>query len=134
MEVPYTPDDFEYICAFGQYGYGIVVAAESPYQTLADLVAAAKTDKINFGGTGYPQPLALEAINKADGTKFNFVSYPKTADLITDVLGGFIPFAVADQASFTAYVQGRFHAPLGFRHRHPLAERARGADAAGTGL
>jgi tripartite-type tricarboxylate transporter receptor subunit TctC len=105
MEVPYTPDDFEYICAFGQYGYGIVVAADSPYQTLADLVAAAKTDKVNFGGTGYPQPLAMEAINKAEGTNFTFVSYPKTADLITDVLGGFIPFAVADQASFTAYVK-----------------------------
>lgn len=105
MEVPYTPDDFEYICAFGQYGYGIVVAKDSPYQTLDDLIAAAKKEKINFGGTGYPQPLAMEAINKTEGTNFTFVSYPKTADLVTDILGGFIPFAVADQASFTAYVK-----------------------------
>jgi len=105
IEVPYTPEDFEYICAFGQYGYGIVVAADSPYQTIEDLVAAGKTEKINFGGTGYPQPLAMEAINEAEGTNFTFVSYPSTTDLITDVLGGFIPFAVADQASFVAYVK-----------------------------
>ena len=25
LEVTYTPDSFKYICAFGQYGYGIVV-------------------------------------------------------------------------------------------------------------
>ena len=42
LEVTYTPDSFKYICAFGQYGYGIVVAADSPYQTLDDIIADAQ--------------------------------------------------------------------------------------------
>ena len=56
LEVTYTPDSFKYICAFGQYGYGIVVAKDSPYQTLEDLIAAAKEGTVNYGATGYPQP------------------------------------------------------------------------------
>lgn len=105
MEVTYTPESFDYICAFGQYGYGIVVSADSPYQTLDDLVAAAIAEPINCGATGYPQPFAMSGLNDATGSQLTFVSYPSTTDLITDVLGGFIPCAVCDQASFTSYVK-----------------------------
>ena len=105
LEVTYTPDDFKYICAFGQYGYGIVVAADSPYQTLDDLIADAKTKTINYGATGYPQPFGMEDLAEMTGASFNFVTYPSTTDMITDVLGGFIPVVMADMASFAAYVK-----------------------------
>lgn len=49
LDVTYTPDSFQYLCAFGQYGYGIVVAKDSPYQTLDDLIEAAKESPISFG-------------------------------------------------------------------------------------
>lgn len=105
MEVTYTPESFDYICAFGQYGYGIVVSSDSPYQTLDDLIAAAKEAPINCGATGYPQPFAMDGLNDANGSQLTFVSYPSTTDLITDILGGFIPCAVSDQASFVSYVK-----------------------------
>lgn len=105
LEVTYTPDSFKYICAFGQYGYGIVVAKDSPYQTLEDLIAAAKEGTINYGATGYPQPFTMDDLAALTGASFNFVSYASTTDLITDVLGGFVPFAMCDQASFAAYVK-----------------------------
>ena len=106
MEVPYTPDDFEYICAFGQYGYGLVVRAESPYQTVEDLLDAAKnTGRMNFGATGYPQPFAMEALGEISGVEFIYVTYASTPELITDVMGGFIECALADQTSFTPQVR-----------------------------
>jgi len=105
MEVTYTPENFDYICTFGQYGYGIVVAADSPYQTLDDLLEASKAEAVNCGATGYPQPFAMSDLNAATGSQLTFVSYPSTTDLITDILGGFIPCAVCDQASFTSYVK-----------------------------
>ena len=105
LEVTYTPDSFEYICAFGQYGYGIVVAKDSPYQTLDDLIADAKKETLNFGATGYPQPFTMADLGEMTGASFNYVNYPKTADLITDVLGGFVPFAMCDRASFAPYVK-----------------------------
>ena len=105
LEVTYTPDSFEYICAFGQYGYGIVVAKDSPYQTLEDLIAAAKTESVKFGATGYPQPFVMEDLGNMTGASFEFVSYASTTDLITDVLGGFVPCAMCDMASFASYVK-----------------------------
>lgn len=105
LDVTYTPDSFKYICAFGQYGYGIIVAANSPYQTLDDLLTAAKTGAVNYGATGYPQPFAMDDLAKATGTSFNYVNYSSTTDMITDILGGFLPCAMCDQASFTAYVE-----------------------------
>ncbi len=106
MDVTYTPDSFEYLCTYGQYGYGLVVSADSPYQTVDDLLAAAKADgSMNYGATGYPQPFAMEELGAAADVTFQYVTYSSTTDLITDVLGGFVPCALCDQASFTAYVE-----------------------------
>ena len=103
LEVTYTPDSFKYICAFGQYGYGIVVAENSPYKTLDDIIEAAKKETLNFGATGYPQPFTMADLGEMTGATFNYVNYASTTDLITDVLGGFVPFAMCDMASFAAY-------------------------------
>lgn len=105
LEVTYTPDSFKYICAFSQYGYGIVVAKDSPYETLDDLLADAKEKPLKFGATGYPQPFTMDDLGAATGTSFEYVNYASTTDLITDVLGGFVPFAMADMASFASYVK-----------------------------
>lgn len=105
LEVTYTPDDFEYICAFSQYGYGVVVSKDSPYQTLDDLLKAAKSETVNFGATGYPQPFAMDDLGKAAGASFNYVNYASTTDLVTDILGGFLPCGMVDEASFAAYVE-----------------------------
>lgn len=105
LEVTYTPDDFEYICAFSQYGYGVVVSKDSPYQTLEDLLSAAKAETVNFGATGYPQPFAMDDLGTAAGASFNYVNYASTTDLVTDILGGFLPCGMVDEASFAAYVE-----------------------------
>ena len=105
LEVTYTPDDFEYICAFSQYGYGVVVSKDSPYKTLDDLLNAAKSETVNFGATGYPQPFAMEDLGKAAGASFDYVNYSSTTDLVTDILGGFLPCGMVDEASFASYVE-----------------------------
>lgn len=105
LDVTYTPDSFKYLCAFGQYGYGIVVAKDSPYQTLDDLIEAAKESPISFGATGYPQPLTMKDLGEETGAQFSFVQYPSTTDCVADVLGGFVPCALGDMASFAAYVK-----------------------------
>jgi tripartite-type tricarboxylate transporter receptor subunit TctC len=106
MDVPYTPDDFDYICAFGQYGYGLVVNADSKYNSVDDLLKAAKAaGRMNFGATGYPQPFAMDALGAAAEVKFSYITYADTPALITDILGGFIECALCDQASFISYVK-----------------------------
>jgi len=105
MEVPYTPDDFEFICAFGQYGYGIVVRADSPINTIDDLLEAARAvGRMNFGVTGFPQPFAMDLLGEYAGVEFIRVPYTNTPELVTDILGGFIEVAVVDQSTFVSYV------------------------------
>lgn len=106
IEVSYTPEDFEYICAWGQYGYGVVASKDYEYQDINALIEAAKTKTIKFGATcDYPQPIPMNYLNEHYGTNFEYVYYPSTTDLVTDVLGGFVDLALADEASFTPYVK-----------------------------
>ena len=101
----YTVDDFDYICGFGQYGYGIVVGKDSPYQSMDDVIAAIKAGGLKFGMTGYPQPFAMYELANQVGGSVEAVSYPSTTDMITDCMGGFLDICVADEASFAAYVR-----------------------------
>ncbi len=105
MEVTYTPDDFDYLCAIVQYGYGIVVSADSPYQTLEDLLEASKSESIQFAATGYPQPFLMDELGEQCGGSFEWVSYASSTDMITDVLGNFIQVAVVDEATYIPYIQ-----------------------------
>ena len=105
MEVTYTPDDFDYLCAIVQYGYGIVVSADSPYQTLDDLLDASKSGTIQFAATGYPQPFLMDDLGEQCGGNFEWVSYASSTDMITDILGNFIQVAVVDESTYIPYIE-----------------------------
>ena len=105
MEVTYTPDDFDYLCAIVQYGYGIVASADSPYQTLDDLLEASKSESIQFAATGYPQPFLMNDLGTQCGGSFEWVSYASSTDMITDILGNFIQVAVVDESTYIPYIE-----------------------------
>ena len=106
MDIPFTIDDFEFILAHSQFGYGLVVGIDTPFYTVDDLVDyALAAGQMNFGTTGFPQPFAMYAINDARGTNFINVNYAETAALVTDLLGGFLDVALIDQATFVPHVQ-----------------------------
>lgn len=107
MEVTYTPDDFDYLCAIVQYGYGIVVSADSPYQTLDDLLKASKSSPIQFAATGYPQPFLMDELGEQCGGSFEWVSYASSTDMITDILGNFIQVGVVDEATYIPYIESQ---------------------------
>ncbi|RQO33528.1 LacI family transcriptional regulator [Herminiimonas sp. KBW02] len=69
----------------------IVVNAKSPYQTLGELVAAAKKKPagITFGsaGNGTPGHLTGEMFSTAAGIKFAHIPYRGSAPAVTDLLG-----------------------------------------------
>ncbi len=105
MEVTYTPDDFDYLCAIVQYGYGIVVSAASPYQSLEDLLEASKNGTVQFAATGYPQPFLMDELGAQCGGTFEWVSYSSSTDMITDILGNFIQVGVVDEATYIPYIE-----------------------------
>jgi len=105
MDVPYTIDDFTIIAGVGRYRYGIAVRADSPYQTLDDLVAAAKDKGVFFSATGTPNNLALFELGRTTGGKFEFVPYKSGPESTTAVLAGQVDAVVQNPADIMPFVK-----------------------------
>jgi tripartite-type tricarboxylate transporter receptor subunit TctC len=93
--LPYQPlKDFTPIAAVADAPLALVVAANSPYKTLADVVAFAKThpNKVTLGtpGNGTVAHLTGELFQKAAGVQLQHVPYKGSSQAITDLLGGSI--------------------------------------------
>lgn len=92
-KLPYDPvKDLTPIVTIGSAPLAIVVAADSPYKTLADVVAAAKAKPgaINFAtsGNGTVAHLTGELLQREAGVKLTHVPYKGAAQGLTDVIGG----------------------------------------------
>ena len=91
QKLPYdSVTDFEPIILVGSVPLVIVVAANSPYRSLADLVAAAKGGSLTLAsaGNGTVGHLAGEMMKKKVGMQLLHVPYKGAAQAMTDMLGG----------------------------------------------
>jgi len=87
---------------------GIMVAKDSPYQTLDDLIAAWKANpsKVSVGGGSSPGgpdhllPMQLAAAVGIDAKKVNFVSYDGGGDLLPAILGNKLGFATSGTGEY----------------------------------
>ena len=87
MDLTYSMKDFEFIAGFGRFRYGIAVNADSPFQTLADLIAAAKDGKgLFFGTTSAPNNLAIFELTRLAGAQFEHISYKSGGEAVTALL------------------------------------------------
>ena len=88
----------------------VVVNADTPYRSIADLVAAAKRSpgSINFGsaGNGTPGHLTGEMFAKAAGVELKHVPYKGSAPGVSDLLGGQIPLMFDPVQSVLSHVRG----------------------------
>lgn len=87
----------------------LVVAANSPYKTLGDLVAAAKAKpgSINFAtsGNGTVAHLATELFQKEAGVKLTHIPYKGAAQGITDVIGGQVQVYVSSIPTLIGHIK-----------------------------
>lgn len=87
----------------------MVVGADSPYKTLADVVNAAKAkpDLINFAspGNGTVAHLASELFQKTAGVKFTHVPYKGAALAATDVIGGRVQLYMSSVPTLIGHIK-----------------------------
>ena len=78
----------------------VAVKADSPYRTLADLIAAAKArpEGLTFASASSSQRVATEALAAMAGIKMLHVPYRSSPLAVQDVLTGRVDLFVADQA------------------------------------
>ncbi|MES3000861.1 MAG: tripartite tricarboxylate transporter substrate binding protein [Pseudomonadota bacterium] len=95
--LPYNPmTDFKPVAGLSRYDTAIVVAASSPVQSFADLVALAKRRKLNYGAGTATYQVAIELIKRAAGFDATAIPYKGTAPTLTDLIGNQIDFTPAE--------------------------------------
>src|SRR5712671_4907385 len=97
-KIPYdTFKDFTPICLLASSPNILLVRADSPYKTLADLLAQArsKPGSLSFGmaGNGTSTHLAGELLKNLARIDLNAIPYKGGAPSINDLLGGQIPMS-----------------------------------------
>jgi len=123
-QVQYKLEDITPVYWFHYTPDALVVAADSPYRTLAEFAAAAKANPgaISLGGSGLNSAnhAAHERLNAAFGFKTTYVPFKGTGDMTTAVLGGHVGGAM----SYTAFAinnKEKVRAlAVAMEKRHPL--------------
>ena len=101
---------FKPVAMLGKGPLLVTVPAESPYKTVADLVAAAKAapGRLNYGtsGAGSINHFATELFAGAADIKLTHVPYKGMGPATNDLLGGQIQLLVASAPSILGQVKG----------------------------
>ena len=99
-KLPYDPlKSLADVAILGQTPYVMITAADGPYQSIRDLVIAAKSkpDEITFAsaGVGSSTHLAAEYFNQMMGIKLTHVPYKGSPEAIQDTMSGRTAFYMA---------------------------------------
>jgi tripartite-type tricarboxylate transporter receptor subunit TctC len=108
--LPYDPHkDFAAVALIARSFNMVVVNSKSPFQTIADLIAAAKAnpDKLSYGtfGVGTSAHLAGELFKDMAKVNLTAVPYKGAAPAITDLIGGQIQVMFTTVASAASLVE-----------------------------
>ncbi|GEP57270.1 exported protein [Reyranella soli] len=95
----YDPEkDFQVVGVIGSSGAFLVVPADSPYKTLADLLTYAKANpgKLNFGYFNASSQVPAEVLGTKAGVQWQGVAYKAIGNAWTDLYAGAIQFIFVD--------------------------------------
>ncbi|MBC7781570.1 MAG: tripartite tricarboxylate transporter substrate binding protein [Proteobacteria bacterium] len=102
-KLPYTLNDFSYVCQVFENIFAIAVAPKSKYRTLKDLVDEARANpaKVSFGSSGIASVghLSGEGFARELGIQLTHVPFRGDAQTVPQVLGGQIDFSVSGMGS-----------------------------------
>ena len=97
--------DIQPVARFVQANWGIAVPKDSPYKTLADLIADAKKKPgtLNYGhsGIGSLQHLAAEWLAVKAGIRMQGIAYRGTGPAVLELMGGRIDLVVTSLGDFS---------------------------------
>lgn len=121
----YDPEkDFQVVGVIGSSGAFLVVPADSPYRTLADLLAYARANpgKLNFGYFNASSQVPAEVLAKQAGVDWQGVAYKAIGNAWNDLYSGAIQFMFVDLTAGRGQVVANKARPLALTlpQRSPL--------------
>jgi tripartite-type tricarboxylate transporter receptor subunit TctC len=116
-KMPYGFDDFTPISLIGSSPNILLVKADSPYKTLADMLADARTKpgQLSYGhaGNGTSPHLAGELLKALTKVEISAVPYKGGAPSLGDLMGGHIPMTFNNIPESIAQIRAGTVRPLG---------------------
>jgi tripartite-type tricarboxylate transporter receptor subunit TctC len=106
--LPYDPvKDLAAVSLIGSVPLVLVVPADKPYKTLADLIAAAKARSLTFAssGNGTVGHLTAEILKRAAGIQLLHVPYKGAVPAMTDLIGGQVDLYFASLPSAVPHLR-----------------------------
>lgn len=124
-KLSYDPvKDFAPVTGLGKGGQVLVVRADAPYKSVAELLAAAKKSpgKLSFGSGSSSSRVAGEMFKQLSGTDLLHVPYKSNPPAVTDLMGGQIDLMITDTATGLPHVKAGKLRALGYstQKRSPL--------------
>ncbi|MFN6998308.1 MAG: Bug family tripartite tricarboxylate transporter substrate binding protein [Aquincola tertiaricarbonis] len=116
-KMPYDPvKDFMPVTGLGKGGQVMVVNVNSPYKSVADVVAAARQSpgKLTFGSGSSSSRMAGEMLKQLAGVDILHVPYKSNPLGITDLLGGQIDLMITDTSTGVPQVKAGKLRALGY--------------------
>ena len=107
--LPYDPfKDLRPLFGLAASPVAFAVRADSPYKTMADLVAAAKKDNrpLQLGNYSAGYQLVAAWLGSASGLPVTHIPYKGGAQMLTDVVGGQVDVGVIDFTGTTELMKG----------------------------
>ncbi|HUH76808.1 MAG TPA: tripartite tricarboxylate transporter substrate-binding protein [Devosia sp.] len=109
-ELPYDPDSaFEILGTIFDSPNLLVVPANSPYQSIADIVAAAKAAPGDMAyaspGVGSSAHMASELFKLMTDIDVEHIPYKGTGESLPDVIAGRVDYSIDSMTSMLAYVR-----------------------------
>lgn len=122
---PVHPDNFEYVCQVFENRFGIAVPAKSPYQTMQQLLDAAKAspNKLSYAhlGNGSISHLSMENAIAGKGLQLTAIPYRGEAPVFLDLMADRLDAAIVTVGgALMGSRPVRFLAVIG-EDRHPGA-------------
>jgi tripartite-type tricarboxylate transporter receptor subunit TctC len=99
--LPYDPvRDIVPVALIGRVPFLLIVNPSVPVKTIPELIAYAKTNRLNYGsgGAGSPHHLYAEMLKSMIGIEMTHVPYKGSADAIKDVVAGHVQIMFSDTA------------------------------------
>lgn len=108
-KLPYKPEDFAPITLVISNANVLVVNAESPYKSVAELVSAAKKDpkRFSFGssGTGQSPHMSGEIFKQRAGIEASHIPYKGAGPAVADLVGGQFTFMIDNLPSSMPHIK-----------------------------
>lgn len=106
----YSIDDFEPVALFGHTALALVVGNNSPFRSVADIIAAAKKDPGTLscasGGNGTVSHLACALLQQMAGIELNHIPYKNAAGAYVDMMSDRVSFMIDVMTPLTPQIKG----------------------------